>query len=130
MPLKCSFERAGAPVRRQTGLRRTGARWHCSVTRTDRMETAVGTTWYPLGRFLSFRGRINRAAFWGSVLLAFTLIGVGFSVADGSHGAVEIAGDAVGIFGFYVLWTTEVKRWHDRGKSGFWMFIALIPLLG
>ena len=24
----------------------------------------------------------------------------------------------------------EVKRWHDRGKSGAWVFIRFIPLIG
>jgi uncharacterized membrane protein YhaH (DUF805 family) len=23
-----------------------------------------------------------------------------------------------------------VKRWHDRGKHGYWVFINLIPLVG
>lgn len=24
----------------------------------------------------------------------------------------------------------EVKRWHDRDKSGWWVWIALIPVIG
>lgn len=24
----------------------------------------------------------------------------------------------------------SIKRWHDRGKSGWWILIALVPLIG
>lgn len=31
------------------------------------------------------------------------------------------------------LWTSlmiEVKRWHDRNKSGWWILIVLLPVIG
>jgi uncharacterized membrane protein YhaH (DUF805 family) len=24
----------------------------------------------------------------------------------------------------------DIKRWHDRDKSGWWMLIALVPIIG
>jgi uncharacterized membrane protein YhaH (DUF805 family) len=32
-----------------------------------------------------------------------------------------------------VIWPSlavSIKRWHDRGKSGWWVLIALVPLIG
>jgi uncharacterized membrane protein YhaH (DUF805 family) len=28
------------------------------------------------------------------------------------------------------LFATQVRRWHDRGKSGFWCLINIIPIIG
>ena len=72
----------------------------------------------------SFEGRLNRAKWWLGVLIIW---------------AVElVAYLAVGDTVFYVivillLWpwlAISIKRWHDRGKSGWWMLIALVPLIG
>lgn len=30
----------------------------------------------------------------------------------------------------WVSLALTVKRWHDRDKSGFWVFITLVPLIG
>lgn len=38
-----------------------------------------------------------------------------------------------GLFGLVLAWThlaVFVKRWHDRDKSGWWMLINLIPVIG
>jgi len=32
-----------------------------------------------------------------------------------------------------LFWPTlviSVKRWHDRGKSGWWVLVALVPVIG
>ena len=31
---------------------------------------------------------------------------------------------------FVVAIIAQIKRWHDRNKSGLWVFIHLIPVLG
>ena len=39
----------------------------------------------------------------------------------------------VGLFGLVLTWThlaVFVKRWHDRDKSGWWVLINLIPVIG
>jgi len=39
----------------------------------------------------------------------------------------------VGLFGLVLTWThlaVFVKRWHDRNKSGWWVLINLIPVIG
>ena len=36
---------------------------------------------------------------------------------------------ALGLW-FWTTLATQVKRWHDRGKSGVWMLVGFIPLIG
>ncbi|MEN8235307.1 MAG: DUF805 domain-containing protein [Actinomycetota bacterium] len=80
---------------------------------------------------LSFDGRINRAQFWLGVLLlnvvTWSLATVGMT-ADSA--IVWSIGTAIGVF---VVWTglaLSIKRWHDRDKSGWWVFISLVPFIG
>ena len=41
-----------------------------------------------------------------------------------------IAGFVVGIALIYFHVCVQGKRWHDRGKSAWWVLIAFIPLVG
>jgi uncharacterized membrane protein YhaH (DUF805 family) len=82
-----------------------------------------------LERYAQFQGRSGRAEFWWYFLAAF-IIGIVFNVLIAVSNiffvlyliyglAVLIPGLAVG-----------VRRLHDTGKSGWWLLIALIPLVG
>jgi len=92
----------------------------------------------------SFQGRVNRAKWWlvtiGIVvveLILFTLIG-GASMMSGDPsagmGAIGWMGGIVTlvvvIVAFWVSLAVAVKRWHDRGKSGWWVLIAAVPVVG
>jgi uncharacterized membrane protein YhaH (DUF805 family) len=93
----------------------------------------------------SFQGRLNRAKWWlvtiGIVvveLILFTLIG-GASMMSGDPtsagmGAIGWVGGIVTlvvvIVAFWVSLAVAVKRWHDRGKSGWWVLIAAVPVVG
>ena len=84
-----------------------------------------------------FDGRINRAKFWaGSILIwgIYTLWVIAFVAAINVSSSV---GAVIGFLGIMVwvlaIWSglaISIKRWHDRGKSGWWIFIAAIPLIG
>lgn len=99
----------------------------------------------------SFKGRIARGPFWlGSVLawvyylLAFTTYRwlSDFSVGTiqamnplGSQSALqETFGLSILIFSVgMIVWmdlALQVKRWHDRDKTGWWVLICLFPGLG
>lgn len=76
-------------------------------------------------------GRLGRAAWWlwGVVVplglgLYFTAV---FRVAGAPAQGTEVAVNLL------LLWPTiavSVKRWHDRGKSGWWVLLALVPWVG
>ncbi|MCX7365134.1 MAG: DUF805 domain-containing protein [Alphaproteobacteria bacterium] len=92
----------------------------------------------------SFSGRINRAKFWLVALGMWVVMMVIFAVvlapvftAADPQAAMASMGAVTGIILLLVyivaLWiglATQVKRWHDRNKSGWWVLIALVPLVG
>lgn len=77
-----------------------------------------------------FDGRINRGKYW----LGIGVIWVIMIVAS----ILWMALDTVGLILFWLVWIAiiwpglaiQIKRWHDRGKSGWWIFIGLVPLIG
>ena len=90
-----------------------------------------------LKKLFSFNGRIGRAAFWGLTIAGAIVKGAGFAMLEYTESNPAEASPVVGLLGLVVVLlgaavivATEVKRWHDRGKSGFWFFIFLIPLIG
>ncbi len=76
--------------------------------------------------FLRFDGRINRAKFWLGILIIW--------VVEGILGQLlEFTSPLYGVIALVLLWPSlavAIKRWHDRGKSGWWVLIVLIPLIG
>lgn len=80
---------------------------------------------------LSARGRISRRRFW--------MWGVG-AMLGGSlvlHGLLAVAGlrggTAEHVLNLLLLWPAAVisiKRWHDVARSGWWVLVALVPVVG
>ena len=89
----------------------------------------------------SFKGRAHRAHYWAvfgvSVLFAVVafipvalLSESSIDDSDFGSGTPGVLVFALLAFYFLFLWAqlaVGVKRWHDRDKSGAWMFIVLIP---
>ena len=93
---------------------------------------------------MSFSGRIPRRIFWlwgiavGVVAaIALSILGAVFGTPPdqaGGGGSISPIG-AILMLVLYipVVWFSlalQVKRWHDRGKSGWWVLINLIPFVG
>lgn len=85
----------------------------------------------------SFQGRINRAKWWGGIILGSVLgyipVVVGAFMSNGFQNAniLALALAAIGVV--IMLWTNiaaSVKRCHDRGKSGWWVLLAIVPFIG
>jgi uncharacterized membrane protein YhaH (DUF805 family) len=83
----------------------------------------------------AFDGRINRGKFWLS-LVAIWVIGI---VVGGVFGYIVylISPTLAYLFWFVMyiamIWiglAVSIKRWHDRDKSGWWVLIGLVPLIG
>ena len=95
--------------------------------------------------YATFSGRASRAEYWWFVL--FTLICfvglsaietrfLGFGTVSRGHGVwawQSNGGPLSGLFALGIFLPTlavAVRRLHDSGKSGWWLLIQLVPLIG
>jgi len=84
--------------------------------------------------FTSLEGRIGRQSYWMGVV-AISVIGLVAALLDvvlgtmneNGYGIVSAIATIVLIYPSIVLYA---KRWHDRGKSGWWTLILLVPVIG
>jgi uncharacterized membrane protein YhaH (DUF805 family) len=89
----------------------------------------------PLKKYADFSGRAPRAEYWWFYLLII----IGYIVATildsllGLDGAVGPYGIVTALFGLAVLIPSiavGARRLHDTDRSGWWLLIGLIPLIG
>jgi uncharacterized membrane protein YhaH (DUF805 family) len=83
--------------------------------------------------FFQFDGRINRAKFWLGIVAIWIVEAILFAILTpiGFDSAIAaVLGLAVAVVAIWVGLAIAIKRWHDRGKSGWWVLIVLIPIIG
>jgi uncharacterized membrane protein YhaH (DUF805 family) len=105
----------------------------------------------PLRRYADFRGRAMRIEYWMFVLFLFLLFAVtatldtwlptggrtvtavttapglwAYSQATDAGWITRLAGLAT----IVPLLAVSVRRLHDIGRSGFWLLISVVPLIG
>lgn len=104
--------------------------------------------------FTRFNGRIGRQQFWlASLTLAVVVTLVGgilamafgtrvpagtatydlpffFSVDYALHGLGAVLMPVLMLCYLWAALAVVVKRWHDRDKSGWWVLLPMIPLIG
>ena len=93
--------------------------------------------WYldVLKKYAVFSGRARRKEYWFFILFNFIILTV-LTVIDnviGSYDLEQGVGLLGGIYALAVLIpniAVSVRRLHDTGRSGWWLFIGLIPLIG
>ncbi|MFA7555181.1 MAG: DUF805 domain-containing protein [Spongiibacteraceae bacterium] len=93
--------------------------------------------WYleVLKKYATFSGRARRKEYWFFALFNI-IISIILGVIDGVTGSFDPA-TGVGVLGIiYSLAilipsiAVAVRRLHDIGRSGWWLLIAFIPLIG
>ena len=92
--------------------------------------------WYleVLRKYAVFDGRARRTEFWFFFLFN-CIIGLVLSSIEAIVGITSIAGAS--IFGslymlavFIPYLAVGVRRLHDTGRSGWWMLISFVPIIG
>jgi uncharacterized membrane protein YhaH (DUF805 family) len=93
-------------------------------------------SWYVkvLKKYAVFSGRARRKEYWMFFLFNF-IFAVVLGIIDEITGITSNTGLSVlsTIYGLAVLvpgLAVAVRRLHDTNRSGWWLFIALIPLAG
>ena len=93
--------------------------------------------WYlgVLKKYAVFSGRAQRAEYWYFTLfnMIATIILMLLDVMLGTFDAQTGHGLLSGIYALAVFipsLAVSVRRLHDIGKSGWWLLIALIPIIG
>ena len=85
----------------------------------------------------SFNGRIGRGPYWCVFLIWLVIYGVLLGVTEASAGSsgspnliLALIFLAFALASIWPMLAVQVKRWHDRNKSGWWVLIAFVPIIG
>lgn len=88
--------------------------------------------WYleVLKKYVVFSGRARRKEYWFFMLFN-AIISLVLGVIDGAIGAdVSILGGLYALAVFLPSLAVTFRRLHDTDRSGWWLLISLIPLVG
>ncbi len=90
-----------------------------------------------LQTYATFQGRARRSEFWWFVLFVFLvsaaadiLDGVIFGSPSSGEAGISIFAPIVGLALFLPTLAVAVRRLHDIGRSGWWVFLNLVPIVG
>lgn len=94
--------------------------------------------WYleVLKKYATFKGRARRTEFWTFTLIncviSFALSFLRFMIQDGlrEFGFINIIASLFALSILIPAIAVTVRRLHDTGKSGWWYFIFLVPIIG
>ena len=76
-------------------------------------------------------GRISRAPWWMWKLVNGTAAILARAVFPSTH-SYALVGVSIPLFAMFAWISTalDIKRFHDRNKSGWWVLVGFIPLIG
>jgi uncharacterized membrane protein YhaH (DUF805 family) len=91
-----------------------------------------------LKQFLWIEGRIGRLQWWltGLMQLGILLVSTPFLIHDaaaetsGADLATLLAIVVIVLFASWIGLVANIRRYHDRDKSGWWVLFAFVPLIG
>jgi uncharacterized membrane protein YhaH (DUF805 family) len=92
-----------------------------------------------MGQLLfGFDGRIGRGPFWAGQMVVVVLAALYARYADELlvlwiPGSIFMGSAFALVLALPMLWiqaALTIKRCHDRGKTGFWSMLLLVPVLG
>lgn len=93
--------------------------------------------WYleVLKKYAVFYGRARRKEYWYFILLS-TVISTVLTIIDSVTGTFSADSEVGLLSGIYLLATlvpslaVTVRRLHDTNRSGWWLVIGIVPVIG
>lgn len=94
----------------------------------------MGSYFVCLGKYLTFGGRSTRTEFWGyNIVNTLLLCALAYFCINSGD---EYGTVATTIFIVYLVLTicptlaVMSRRWHDLGRTGKWLLLNLVPVIG
>jgi uncharacterized membrane protein YhaH (DUF805 family) len=88
-----------------------------------------------LKKYADFSGRARRKEYWLFTLINILIL-IGLAIIDVTAG-LEVGDEEMGVLsGIYALAVlipgiaVSVRRLHDTDRSGWWLLIGIVPLIG
>jgi uncharacterized membrane protein YhaH (DUF805 family) len=88
-----------------------------------------------LSKYATFAGRARRSEYWWFVLFN-VIVSIVAAIIDGAAGT-DLENSSTGVVGGIVALAlilpslaVTARRLHDTGRSGWWILIGIIPLIG
>jgi len=87
--------------------------------------------WYieVLKKYAVFSGRARRKEYWMFVLVNL-IIGIGLGLLGQLFSALNILSTIYGLAVLIPGIAVSIRRLHDTARSGWWLLIAFVPLVG
>ncbi|SFL83063.1 DUF805 domain-containing protein [Marinobacter zhejiangensis] len=87
--------------------------------------------WYlaVIKNYAGFSGRARRKEYWMFALINIAIV-IALSVIEGILGIPGIISAIYGLALLVPSLAVGVRRLHDTGRTGWWLLLALIPLVG
>lgn len=83
-------------------------------------------------KYVTFSGRAPRSEYWFFVLFVF-LLNIACGLVDNAlfgYDNVGVLGGIVSLAVFLPSLAVAIRRLHDLGRSGWWILLTLIPIVG
>jgi len=87
--------------------------------------------WYleAFRNYANFSGRARRKALWMFLLLHMIVYAVLFAI-DIGIGTIGVFSGIYSLAALVPIIAVQVRRLHDVGRSGWWLLISLVPIVG
>jgi uncharacterized membrane protein YhaH (DUF805 family) len=79
--------------------------------------------------YVKFDGRASRPAYWWWFLFAI-LVAICASIIDAAIGSFGVISGIAGLALLLPGLSVAIRRLHDTDRTGWWILIGLIPLVG
>jgi uncharacterized membrane protein YhaH (DUF805 family) len=101
---------------------------------TGKLPEETSMNWFlvALKKYADFSSRARRKEFWAFYLLN-TIIWLVLAFVEGGgvfYSEYGVLSTLYGLAVFIPAMAVTVRRLHDTGRSGWWLLIALIPIIG